>query len=82
MRRPPIFAPFLRGKFHDERVMDPYRSATAPKARTTRELWALVVVWVFALVRVGFGLYRHQTFGVDLTLAAMAVVLIPLLLRE
>ena len=62
--------------------MDPYRSATAPKAHTTRELWALAIVWLFALLRVGFGLYRHQTFGVDLTLASLAVVLIPLLLRE
>lgn len=62
--------------------MDPYRAATASKPRSTRDLWALAVVWVFALARVGFGLYRHQTFGVDLTLAALAVVLIPALLRE
>ena len=62
--------------------MDPYRSATIPRVRSIRDLWVLVFVWLFAALRVGFGLYRGDTFGIDLTLAALAVVLIPALLRE
>ncbi len=82
MPTPGVFAPFLRGGIHDGIVMDPYRSATAPRLRSIRDLWLLAIVWIFAALRVGFGLYRGDTFGIDLTLAAMAVVLIPALLRE
>jgi len=62
----------------------PYRSTTKPpKARALRDLSiGFAIVWLFAVVRVGLGLYLRQTFGAELTLALLAVVLIPAALRR
>ncbi len=66
--------------------MDPYRTkhaASVAKPEKSRELFlGLAIAWVFALARVGLGLYLRQPFGAELTLATLAVFVIPLLLRR
>jgi len=61
----------------------PYRTTLAKASKKAgRDLWVVfAVVWTFACARVVLGLYRHQTFDAELTLAALAIVLIPALLR-
>ncbi len=67
-------------------VMDPYRAnhtAAIVKPKRSRELLVgLAIVWAFAIARVGLALYLKQTFGAELTLATLAVLFIPLLLRR
>lgn len=39
-----------------------------------------VLLWVASIVRVGAAFVRHELFGTEASLAALAVVLVPLVL--
>jgi hypothetical protein len=41
---------------------------------------ALLIVWIVSLLRVAFGVLRHEAFGAEATLALLCVLLIPLLI--
>ncbi len=69
----------------------PYRTAAdlpadpAPLATPTDDaelLPVFLIVWLSSLVRVGFGLAHGEVFGTELTLAAMAVIALPFLLKD
>jgi len=66
----------------------PYRSQPDAHVASRRSFFdrdlAVVygVVWLGSLVRVALGFADHQPFGTELTLATLAIVLLPLLARS
>jgi hypothetical protein len=53
-----------------------------PKGRSSDLVPVFGLLWVASVVRVVAGVLRHETFGTLPTLAALAVVGLPLLLRD
>ena len=68
-------------------MQHPYRHANPPerrhRARFDRELGAVyLVVWIGSVIRVVTALVRHERFGTELTLAVLAIFVLPVLTKS
>lgn len=72
--------------------MSPYRTPIE-RVDATREVVArdcpdrdllpvLLLFWMASVARVAFAVAHHETFGGEATLATLAVVLVPFMMRE
>ncbi|HEX7603549.1 MAG TPA: hypothetical protein VF316_18145 [Polyangiaceae bacterium] len=72
--------------------MSPYRTPADRADATKKELDLgcpdadlvpfLLVFWLGSLARVVLGIVRHETFGGEATLATLAVLVVPFLLKD
>jgi hypothetical protein len=67
-------------------MRSPYRDPVSPACERTSAsanadvAWPLAIFWVLCVARVIAGAIRHETFGVDGSLAFVTMVLVPIVL--